>query len=79
MIRQNKGQCLFVETYMVLYNMCQKAHDLQYELMRLFKAQVNKINSKGRRYGNHPNPYKENLTAKFKAKNIAYEEATTKR
>ena len=48
--------------------MWQKAHDLQYELMRLFKAQVNTINSNGGRYGYYPNPYKENLTARFKEK-----------
>ena len=53
-----------VEKDMVLYTMWKKAHEFPADFMRLFKAQLEKINSHGGRTRYNPNLYKYKLTAK---------------
>ena len=65
---------MLVETDMVLYTIWKKVHESPAEFMRLSKSQVDTINAHGVRAGYHPKIYKYNLTAKFKAENVSYED-----
>ena len=67
-----------VETGMVIYTMCQKAHESLDYIMQLLKSQVETINAHGGNCGYQPKLYKDNLAASCKEENVAYKDASTK-
>ena len=77
-MRKKQGTTALVKIDMVLYTMWQKVHAFLVDSMRLLKAQVDTINVRGGSSRYHTDLYKDNLTAKCKAENVAYEYTSKK-